>query len=358
MLRIPVRSLTVLLLLFPLIVLLVPTPRATAGDDDEGHTTLRGIQSLLDKATVPLAKAVTAAETRARGRAVRASIDTEDGKPAYEVLVLVEGPPLRLVEVVVDASSGEVLETDVEATEGEAEARDDGAGAEESKGEEREEREGEEEDEGDEAHEGTSHGHPSAESQAFTDHFRLDPADLATTGRNPYFVLEPGYRLVLEKRGEHVERLVVTVLDEVKEVAGIQTRVVEERETLDGTETEVSRNYVAISKRTNDVYYFGEEEGGGWEAGREGARPGLLMSGTPLLGARYMMEIAPGRAMDQARIVGLGERFETPAGTLEDCLRVEETSPLEPGTRETKIYAPGIGIVYDGGLRLVEHGKR
>jgi hypothetical protein len=36
-------------------------------------------------------------------------------------------------------------------------------------------------------------------------------------------------------------------------VAGVETRVVEERETSVGAPVEVSRNYFAISKRTGDV---------------------------------------------------------------------------------------------------------
>ena len=32
----------------------------------------------------------------------------------------------------------------------------------------------------------------------FTDTFIVDEKDLATTGRNPYFILEPGYQLYFE----------------------------------------------------------------------------------------------------------------------------------------------------------------
>ncbi len=161
---------------------------------------------------------------------------------------------------------------------------------------------------------------------AFTETFRVEESELGSTGANPHSILEPGYVLMLE----------------------------------------VSRNYFAISSRKNCVYYFGEQvdifedgqvvsHGGAWLSGEKGARFGLMMAGTPLLGSRYYQEIAPQVAMDRAEIVGLDEPFETPAGRFEHCLRTEETTPLEKG-REHKIYAPGIGLLKDGSLKLTQHG--
>ena len=202
----------------------------------------------------------------------------------------------------------------------------------------------------------------------FTDTFRVDDADWSSTGANPYFILEAGHVLVLEGKddGEEV-RLTITVLDETKKVGGVETRVVEEREEADGKLKEVSRNFFAISKRTNAVYYFGEDvdiykdgkvvsHDGAWLAGEKGARFGLMMAGTPLLGARYYQEVAPGVAMDRAEIVGLAETLETPAGKFENVLKIEETTPLEKG-REYKLYAAGIGLIKDGPLKLAKHGK-
>lgn len=203
------------------------------------------------------------------------------------------------------------------------------------------------------------------ENGFWTADFSMDKAELSPTGRNPYFILEPGYYLVLAGGKEQVT---ITVLDEVKEVDGVQTRVVEERETKGGKLAEVSRNFFAISKRTNSVYYFGEEvdiykndkvvsHEGAWLAGVNGAKYGLMMPGLPLLKARYYQEIAPGVAMDRAEIVSLGETLRPPAGELKNCLKVEETTPLEPGNKEYKYYAPGIGIVQDGSLKLIKYGK-
>ena len=188
----------------------------------------------------------------------------------------------------------------------------------------------------------------------WTADFAAEKPDLVATGRNPYFVLEPGYVLVLEKGDK---RLVVTVKDETKKIDGVECRVVEERETEGDKVIEVSNNYFAISKRTNSVYYFGEDAGGAWYSGEKDAKFGLMMPGLPLVGGKHYQEIAPGVAMDRAVIVSVTESFKTPAGDFQNCLKVEETTPLEPAEKEYKYYAPGIGLIQDGALKLVKYGK-
>jgi hypothetical protein len=207
-----------------------------------------------------------------------------------------------------------------------------------------------------------------AKERAWTTTFAVDEADLASSGRNPYFILEPGYQLDLEGRegGEPVT-LTITVLDATKKVGNVATRVVEERETKGGQVVEVSRNFFAICKRTNNVYYFGEEvdiykdgqvvgHEGAWLASEDEARFGLAMPGSPLLGARYYQEVAPKRAMDRAEVVSLSETMETPAGRFTDVLKTEETTPLEPGEKEAKYYAAGVGLLKDGPMKPARHG--
>jgi len=210
-------------------------------------------------------------------------------------------------------------------------------------------------------------GGPAAKPWA--DSFAVKPGDLATTGENPYFVLKPGYALTLEGQEDgKTVRLVVTVLDQTVKVAGFDTRVVEERETQDGTLAEVSRNFFAIDARTDDVYYFGEDvdiyEGGkivkhdgAWRHGTAGATLGLMMPGAPAVGLRHYQEVAPKVAMDRAEIVSVTDRITVPAGTFDKCVRTEETTPLEPKAREYKVYAPGVGLVKDGPLELVSRTR-
>ncbi len=200
--------------------------------------------------------------------------------------------------------------------------------------------------------------------RGFTKDFMIEQCTFSNTGRNPYFILEPGFQLVLEGKQEGEEvRLVITVLNETETVNGVVTRVVEERETKDGELVEVSRNFFAICNETNSVFYHGEETDiyengeivsheGAWRAGTDGAEPGIIMPGTVLKGARYFQEMAPGVAMDRAEIICLDAVVETPYGTFEKCLKTKETTLLERGAKDFKFYAPGIGLIKDGTLLL------
>ncbi len=140
-----------------------------------------------------------------------------------------------------------------------------------------------------------------------------------------------------EEDGEEIA-VEITVLDETFVVDGVETRVVEEYETVDGELLEISRNYFAICAETGSIFYFGEdvdiyEDGeivshdGAWLAGVDGAEPGIIMPGTVLLGSSYMQEVAPGVAMDRAEHMAMDAPSRPSAGTFEDCLEVVETTP-------------------------------
>jgi hypothetical protein len=195
------------------------------------------------------------------------------------------------------------------------------------------------------------------EEKKYTDTFPMDEKELTTVGRSAYFILEPGYQLYYET-ADKKETLTVTVLEETKKVAGIETRIVEERELVDGKVKEVSRNYFALCKKTGNVYYFGEDAGGAWLHGSNGARFGLLLPGCPLVGARYYQEVAPGVAMDRAEVISVTETYETPAGKFEKVLKTLETTPLEPKEKSYKHYAPGVGLIQDSDLKLVRYGMK
>jgi hypothetical protein len=208
----------------------------------------------------------------------------------------------------------------------------------------------------------------------YTTRFPLERCTFEAGGRNAHFSIQPGFRLFLagDDDGEEV-KVLITVLDRTRRIRfvtergvalTVRTRVVEEREWKDGELVEVSRNFYARCKETNDVYYFGEdvdiyEDGvvvshdGAWLAGQAGALPGLIMPGTFLLGSRYFQERASGIAEDRAEHVAMGLTVETPAGTFHDCVEVVETSALEPGAESIKRYCPGIGLVVDDPIELV-----
>jgi len=192
--------------------------------------------------------------------------------------------------------------------------------------------------------------------KAFRDTFNVCEQKFSTIGRNKYFILEPGYQLVLEGKEDGEEtQLTITVLNETKKIGNVETRVVEEKEMSKGKIKEDSRNYFAIDTTTNDIYYFGEDTGGAWTSGEDGAKFGLMMPGTAIAGDRYYQEIAK-KAKDRAEHLSITETLTTPAGTFKDCLKSEETTPLEPGNKEYKYYAPDVGLIKEGDLVLVKYG--
>jgi hypothetical protein len=214
-----------------------------------------------------------------------------------------------------------------------------------------------------------------AQEEDFTDSFRLEDCRFLPRGANPFFILEPERQLVYENE-EEGETLFITVLEQTRRITlpiggrprTIRTAVVEEREFDEDGLVEISRNFFAICEKTNDVFYFGEEvdifedgeivsHEGAWLAGRGGARPGIIMPGTFLLGSRYAQEVAPGVAEDRAEHVAEGLEIETPAGRFRGCVEIVETSPLDPGSESTKQYCPRVGLVADNDALLVEIGE-
>jgi hypothetical protein len=94
---------------------------------------------------------------------------------------------------------------------------------------------------------------------------------------------------------------------------------------------------------------------GAWRAGQNGARHGLAMAGRPLLGSRYYLALAPGVAMDRAENLSLSQTVITPSGTFTDCLMIEETTPLDPDDPDVRYFAPNVGLVQDGDLKLTSY---
>jgi hypothetical protein len=208
------------------------------------------------------------------------------------------------------------------------------------------------------------------ERVSWTDSFETDKCQFSSTGENKYFILKPDYRLLYEGiEGRDTTRLVITVLNEIQLIGKVETRVVEEKESVNGRVVEVSRNFFAVCTQTNSIFYFGEDvdiykndkiasHGGAWRAGEGGAKAGVMMPGIILLGSRFYQEVAPEVAMDRAEIISMNETIQTPAGKFQNCLKTEETTPLEPKNKEYKLYSPGVGLVRDGDLLLTSYGFR
>jgi hypothetical protein len=136
---------------------------------------------------------------------------------------------------------------------------------------------------------------------------------------------------------------------------GVTCVVVRDTVTLDGEVVEDTYDWFA-QHVDGAVWYFGEdtkeyEDGqvssteGAWEAGVDGAQPGIVMPAEPKVGDSYRQEYYQGEAEDMAEVLSLTESVTVPAGTYQDVLMTEDVNPLEPDVVEHKYYASGAGLV-------------
>jgi hypothetical protein len=193
----------------------------------------------------------------------------------------------------------------------------------------------------------------------------IDPLNFVADITNPLFPLEPGTTFVYEGDTEdgHV-RVENEVTGVRKEILGVSCIEVHALEYVDGELVEDTLDWFAQDVDGN-VWYFGEdskeiEDGvvvstdGSWQAGVDGAEPGIIMLAAPTVGTTYANESAPGEAEDMATVLALAETVTTPLATFPGCLKTEDFTPLEPGVVENKFYAPGVGLV----LEIEEDGSR
>jgi hypothetical protein len=186
----------------------------------------------------------------------------------------------------------------------------------------------------------------------------LDPADFTTKIDNPYWPMRPGTRWVYREtdpEGAQL-RVVVTVTGKTRRIAnGITARVVRDTVTEGGELVEDTWDWYAQDSAGN-VWYLGEltkeyENGkvvsteGSFEAGVDGAQPGIVMPARPRPGLAYRQEYYRGHAEDRAVIFSLDEQVEVPYGHFKDVVMTKDLNPLQPRILEYKFYARGIGPV-------------
>jgi len=186
----------------------------------------------------------------------------------------------------------------------------------------------------------------------------VDPGDFGGPIDNPYLPLLPGARWVYEGTSDgEVERIEVVVTDRRRQVMGVDAVVVRDTVTVGGERVEDTYDWFAQDADGN-VWYLGEasteyEDGqavstdGSWEAGVDGALPGIVMPAEPTVGQAYRQEYDEGDAEDLAQVLALDGRATVAGETYGELLVTREWNPLEPATVEEKSYATGIGLVLE-----------
>jgi hypothetical protein len=188
----------------------------------------------------------------------------------------------------------------------------------------------------------------------------LDAADFVDAVTHTHFPLDPGTTWRYEVTGDAEETIVVTVLEERRDIQGISATVVHDVVTdADGATIEDTYDWYAQDVDGN-VWYLGEdttafEDGssskeGSWEAGVDGARAGIVMPAEPEVGMAYQQEYLAGEAEDQAEVMEVGFSMAIGLGEYDDVVVTNDFTPLEPEVLERKYYAPGVGLIFEESL--------
>lgn len=179
----------------------------------------------------------------------------------------------------------------------------------------------------------------------------------STNFTNKFLPFEPGKTYVYEAQTkEGRERIEVKRKTETKTILGIVCIVVYDRVWLNGILIEETDDWYAQDNEGN-VWYFGEtvknynpdgsfkDTGGSWEAGVDGAQPGIAMLAEPKAGMRYRQEYYFNEAEDEGEVLETGLTVTCTYGTFAGCVKTRDFTALEPDLNENKFYAPGIGAI-------------
>lgn len=197
---------------------------------------------------------------------------------------------------------------------------------------------------------------PAPAELVSTDLPAFDPGNFVRDVDNTLFPLPLGRRLVYQGTEDGQKETVITdVTRDEKTILGVPVVVVLDRVFQGGQLVEKTFDWFAQDRQGN-VWYFGEdtkefEDGklvstaGSFEAGKHGARAGIIMRAHPQLYQITPQEDAPGVAEDEARVIGLNATVTVPYGTFVHCLKTAEFTALEPDALEYKLYCPHVGVV-------------
>ncbi len=186
----------------------------------------------------------------------------------------------------------------------------------------------------------------------------LDPTAFTGPIDNPYWPMAPGTRWV-STEGD-TQKVRVTVKHRTRQIQGITATVVHDVVSERGALVEDTLDWYAQDDCGN-VWYLGEktaeyEDGvvvsteGSWEAGVDGAQPGVVVPADPTPGMTYRQEYLAGEAEDAATVLSIDERVSVPFGDFKDALLTKDYTPLHPRLVEYKLYAKGVGPVLVLGL--------
>ena len=161
----------------------------------------------------------------------------------------------------------------------------------------------------------------------------------------------------------------MTVTHQTKMIDGVPCVVIKDRLYLNGRLAERTTDWYTQDSKGN-VWYYGEKTAeldrqghvtsteGTWQAGVDGAKPGIYMPAHPRVGQTFRQEYYKGHAEDHFKVLDLHASVTSPYRSSENALLTKEWTPLEPGVIDHKSYIRGIGTVLEetvkGGTERLE----
>jgi hypothetical protein len=202
---------------------------------------------------------------------------------------------------------------------------------------------------------------PPASPAAFklpvgADPVNLNPADFSADITNQYWPMKPETRWTYHNvdQGNPPQDIQVVVTTATKKLAnGVTARVVRDTGRIKGQIAEDTVDYYAQDSQGN-LWYMGEQtaefengkvssRAGSWEAGKDGAMPGIMIPAQPQVGQKYRQEYKKGEAEDNGEVLAVGNLVQVKAGLYKHALVTMDTSNVEKTAVEYKFYAPGVG---------------
>ena len=188
----------------------------------------------------------------------------------------------------------------------------------------------------------------------------LDPAHVADVIDNPYMPLAVGSEWKYSGPGDQegtTENITVVVTSDRKTVMGISAYVVHDTVEISGEVTEDTYDWFTQDDKGN-VWYLGEQSteyengvavstAGSWEAGVDGALPGIAMPTQPASGDAFRQEYYAGEAEDTFQIIAVDRTLTVPFGTYDRVITTKDWTRLSPANIEEKWYAYGVGVIYE-----------
>ncbi|TFD45666.1 hypothetical protein E3T55_18590 [Cryobacterium frigoriphilum] len=187
---------------------------------------------------------------------------------------------------------------------------------------------------------------------------QLDPSAFSVTIDNPYWPMMPGTQWTYRETDGTGDELTVTVTvtHDTRLIAnGITARVVRDTVRRGSEVIEDTFDWYAQDHQ-GTVWYLGEDTAefengvisstaGSFEAGVDGALPGVVMPADPVVGLSYRQEYYAGEAEDNGEVLSRSELAQVPFGQFSDVVLTKDTITIEPDVAQYKLYAPGIGPV-------------